>query len=471
MNELVRRTQAEIRGHPSRVISRPFDPGHEGLISGLSRSQAVIQRIMALSDEQVAETLAETIAAYSNRHDDLRASFRRSYRIVAKPDESVKSELSLDCMDLIGAYFTQEYSIEAAALFNPSIVAAPDQSDCPEGSLRFIMSLRAVGEGHLSSIEFRSGVINGKDEIVMDPVSPHLTTGERIHIPTTWDFEGSTTKPVAGKVELVEIVPITPPPALSAHPDSSYQVTFPVTSMLSERVLFPGNRAESHGLEDARLVRFVDDDGGVCYYATYTAYDGAHVAPHLLQTDDFLTFCMRPMLGEAAVNKGMALFPRKIAGKRWSLSRWDRENISVAEFLPVSGWSNPRLLQSPSAPWELVQMGACSSPIETTEGWLVLTHGVGPMRTYAIGALLLDLEDPTVVIGQLTSPLLIAAETERDGYVPNVVYSCGALIHGDSVVLPYGCSDASVRFAFVDLVGLLAELKSSPSPPKEMAKQ
>jgi hypothetical protein len=432
------------------VISKPFDPGHEGLINGLSRAQAVMARVMSLSDTEVESVLAETMAAYSNRHDDLRATFRKNFTIVAKPDEGVSNTTSQQRMELIGAYFTQEYSIEAAALFNPSIVEAPDQSDCPPGCLRIILSLRAVGEGHLSSIEFRSGTVHPNDLIVMDPVSPHLSTGERKLLtvereahPPRKDWDALTAEEIAA--------------------DSSYEVSFSSTSVLSERVLFPGSRVENHGLEDARLIRFVDDDGTVCYLGTYTAYDGAHVAPHFLHTDDFVTFTLRPMRGDAAANKGMALFPRRIDGQLWSLSRWDRENISLATFDAEDGWSHAHTVQFPRQPWELVQIGPCSSPIETADGWLVLTHGVGPMRTYAIGALLLDLDDPTRVLGQLPVPLLMAADTERDGYVPNVVYSCGALVHGTSLVLPYGCSDASVRFAFVDLLALLRDLKQPGS--------
>jgi predicted GH43/DUF377 family glycosyl hydrolase len=396
----------------------------------------------------VEATLAETMVAYSNRHDDLRATFRKNFLAIAKPDETHLNDISFARMELIGAYFTQEYSIEAAALFNPSIVKAPDQTDCAPGCLRFILSLRAVGEGHLSSIEFRSGVVLIDDEIVMDPVSPHLSTGERSDFSADW----------VGHLPWKDWDTVLPTELVAGV---SYHVTFPSTSMLSERVLFPGNDVENHGLEDARLIRFVDDDGTVCYLGTYTAYDGSKVAPHFMHTDDFLTFTMRPMLGEAAANKGMALFPRRIDGRLWSLSRWDRESISVATYDPQAGWSHAQTVQTPAEPWEIVQMGPCSSPLETEKGWLVFTHGVGPMRTYAIGALLLDLHNPTHVIGQMTMPLLMAAETERDGYVPNVVYSCGALLHGKSVVLPYGCSDASVRFAIVDSVALLNDLTRS----------
>jgi predicted GH43/DUF377 family glycosyl hydrolase len=455
MTAIVRRSHTEIRAHPARVISRAFDPGQEDLIRGLSRADAVVTRVLLMDEAAVARTLAETLAAYSNRHDDLRATFRRNFELISTAEVLGHPNYSQERAELIGAYFTQEYSIEGAALFNPSIVAAPDQSGCSEGELRFILSLRAVGEGHISSIEFRSGLLGAGDAVTLDPPSPHLVTGERSLLAPTFE----AVQPGYPLTSLSAIDAATE--VLRRIIDASYQLTFPATSTLSERVLFPGTPAESHGLEDARFVRFVEDDGVVTYFGTYTAYDGANVAPHLLQTDDFITFRMRPMFGEAARNKGVALFPRRIDGVMWCLSRWDRENISVAQLDNHTGWGNARVVQTPLRPWELIQLGPCSSPIETPEGWLVLTHGVGPMRTYAIGALLLDLEDPSVVIGVLDEPLLMAAETERNGYVPNVVYSCGALIHNDVLVLPYGCSDASVRFAFIDMSELLAGLHGS----------
>lgn len=461
MTHLVRRTDIEIRCHPGRVINRPFDPGQEGLILGLSRAQSIIERVMRLSDDTVTQILAQTLAGYATRHDDLRASFRRNYQLIAHADPTVHPDLSQDRVELIGAYFTQEYAIEGAALFNPSIVAAPDQSDCGPGEQRFIMSLRAVGEGHMSSIEFRSGVLGPDDSVLLDAASPHLSTGERTELASAWGFQEHAPDPEHPERAEFEL----PPDAAIKLVSSSYQLTFSPTSTLSERVLFPSTGAESHGLEDARLVRFVEDDGTVTYFGTYTAYDGAHVAPHVLQTDDFLTFRMRPMLGEAAKNKGMALFPRRIGGQLWCLSRWDRESISIARFEDGTGWCHAEVLQAPNEPWELVQMGTCSSPIELPEGWLVLTHGVGPMRSYSMGAILLDLQDPTKLIGVLVMPLLMPAEAEREGYVPNVVYSCGALVHGDSLVLPYGCSDDSVRFAFVDLPGLMSELCATPGLP------
>lgn len=488
MTVLVRRPQTEIVAHPSRVISRPFDPGHERLIRGQSRAQAVVERVLRMPESEVTHTLNATLAMYSDRHDDLRATFRRNFDLVAGPSVAIGPNYSWERVELIGAYFTQEYSVEGAALFSPSIVVAPDQSGCGEDELRFILSLRAVGEGHLSSIEFRSGVLGPADSVVLDPPSPRLTTGEHSRVPIPRELLSAAlhqSGAYAAAEGLLQLLPeeftveafeqVLESPSCEQVPagvrdralqelrqivDASYEVAFSKASTLSERVLFPATAAESHGLEDARLVRFVGEDGAVTYLGTYTAFDGTNVTPHLLQTDDFRTFRVSPMFGEAALNKGMSLFPRPIRDRMWCMSRWDRQNISVAPFEPGIGWSGPQVVQSPHRPWELIKLGACSPPIETPAGWLVLTHGVGPMRRYAIGAMLLDLADPTRVLGVLNEPLLTPTETERNGYVPNVVYSCGALIHGDTLVLPYGCSDVLVRFAFVALADLLDDLQS-----------
>jgi predicted GH43/DUF377 family glycosyl hydrolase len=406
--------------------------------------------------------------------------------------------------DLIGAYFTQEYAVEGAALFNPSIVAHPDQSELNPGELRFIMSARAVGEGHVSSVEFRTGVITGIHKLEIDSPGRFLTAGTTMPLPMSRDFLSDSLSRQGDAISAESILRLLPDeftprdlelilrsseadsPRRDAHDgilerirrtaESSFCLTFDPASELSERVIFPSSPAESHGMEDARSVRFVDDDFAaqsvsfepvahenlVTYYGTYTAFDGTKVAPHMLKTRDFATFEIQPMIGAAAQNKGMALFPRKIDGEFWGISRWDRENISVATSPDTLRWGDPVVVQAPVHSWEVVQLGACTSPMETDVGWLVLTHGVGPMRVYSIGALLLDINDPTQVIGQLDTPLLSPQGDEREGYVPNVIYSCGALIHDGVVVLPYGCSDASIRFAFVDLAGLLALLTESP---------
>ena len=482
-------TRSPIRLYPDhrRVITRPFLPGQEFLIQGISRAESVIERILMMDDAEVERTLADTCEAFEGRHADLVTVFREHFRLVehrlplatANPDAVDQAR-----RDLIGAFFTQEYAIEGAALFNPSMVAHPDQSGLQKGELRFIMSARAVGEGHVSSIEFRTGIITADGSLDLDPPGHLLTAGIIRPLPMSRDFlsESLSRQGDAASAESVlRLLPeqFTPQeleivlksseadsPRRDTHDGllerirrtaaSSFCLSFDPKTELSERVIFPSSPAESHGMEDARFVRFVDKD--VTYYGTYTAFDGTTVAPHMLRTRDFITFEIQPMIGAAAQNKGMALFPRKINDSIWGISRWDRENISVATSVDTLRWGDPIVIQAPVHPWEIVQLGACTSPMETSAGWLVLTHGVGPMRVYSIGALLLDLDDPTQVIGQLDQPLLSPQADEREGYVPNVIYSCGALIHGETIVLPYGCSDASIRFAFVDLAGLLGKL-------------
>jgi predicted GH43/DUF377 family glycosyl hydrolase len=477
------RTPHRLQPDASRTLCRLFIPGQETLIRGESRVMAVIDRVLALSDDEVATTLARTLDRFSGRHRELAETLEENFRLVA---HRIGSDIRVGRArrQLIGAYFTQEYAIEAAALFNPSMVAHPDQAGCQPGEVRFIMSLRAVGEGHRSSIEFRTGTMGRGSEIRLDPPGPFLDTGRAQPVPHDRDRFQEKLAEVAAEDENARFLwSILPPRFTTAELDgalarlsdqqvtrgdcaalaetvrrtaaSSYAVKFGEHSALSERVLWPASPAESHGMEDARFVRFTDGNE-VTYYATYTAFDGARVAPHLLQTTDFQTFAVSPLCGPAARNKGMALFPRRIAGRYAALSRWDRESNAIAYSADGHRWSEAVTVQTPTRPWELIQLGNCGSPIETPAGWLVFTHGVGPMREYAIGAILLDLDNPERLIGALPGPLLVADESERDGYVPNVVYSCGPMIHGDTIVLPFGCSDSSVRIATVDL-GLLLE--------------
>lgn len=504
---IVTRSALHLLPDHRRVITRSFLPGQEFLIQGISRAESVIERVLSMSAAEVNATLMATMRQFDHRHADLLEVFREHFRLVshrlpllhADPDEMEQAR-----KDLIGAYFTQEYSIEGAALFNPSIVAHPDQDGLDPGALRFVMSARAVGEGHVSSVEFRTGVIGPGRALVIDPPGRFLTAGTTSPQFMSREFlgealarlgEGVSAEPLlrllptqftAEDLEYILTVSEADAPRSDTQgrllerirrvAESAFSLTFDPYSELSERVIFPSSPAESHGMEDARFVRLVDHvvpnpsaacdsappEEVVTYYGTYTAFDGATVAPHLLKTRDFTTFEIHPMIGAAAQNKGMALFPRRIRGEFWGISRWDRENISVATSPDTLHWGEPVVVQVPVHSWEVVQLGACTSPMETDAGWLVLTHGVGPMRVYSIGALLLDLHDPTQVIGQLGTPLLSPQGDEREGYVPNVIYSCGALIHDGAIVLPYGCSDASIRFAFIDLVGLLSLLHDSP---------
>jgi predicted GH43/DUF377 family glycosyl hydrolase len=419
------RTPHCLKPEAARTFARLFVPGEETLIRGESRAQAVVDRILELSDAAAEETVTRTLARFSGGHRDLPAALERNCELVA---QRLGREITAGTRRrlLIGAYFTQEYALEAAALFNPSMVAHPDQTGCGPGEVRFIMSLRAVGEGHLSSIEFRTGTIDAKSQIRLDSPGRFLDTGRTHPVPAERD-------------------------------PSRYTVVFDERSVVSERVLWPAAPAESNGMEDARFVRFADG-GDATYYATYTAFDGSMVAPHLLETTDFRTFTAGPLSGPSARNKGMALFPRRIGGRFAALSRWDRESNAVAYSGDGRSWGEAVTIQVPARPWELTQLGNCGSPIETPMGWLVFTHGVGPMRDYAIGVVLLDLDEPERLIAALPAPLLVAEGAERVGYVPNVVYSCGAMRHAGTVVLPYGCSDSSVRIALVDLELLLDRL-------------
>jgi predicted GH43/DUF377 family glycosyl hydrolase len=398
--------------------------------------------------------------------------------------------LSSERERLVGAYFTREYSIEGASLCNPSLVPALDQSGLPEGALRFIMSVRAVGEGHISSISFRSGVIESDGKIVFEPTSPFVSAGRRTSNPSycktvfalkleDLDALNEISQAVLDllpiRFNLEELlgaltsVQIPHIPRAMSHETldrihwlatSNYEIAFSPDSPISERVIFPASPTESHGMEDARFVRFVEDDGSIRYYATYTAYDGQQVLPQLIETADFVEFRVLTLNGTRAHNKGMALFPRRIRGKFAMLSRHDSENIHFLTSDDIHFWNHGDLLQTPICAWELIQLGNCGSPIETEQGWLVLTHGVGPMHQYSIGAMLLDLDDPRRVIGRLAEPLLEPEGDERDGYVPNVVYTCGATVHNGQLILPYGFSDTGIGIATTPLDELLMRLKS-----------
>lgn len=403
-----------------RIITKPFVPGEFTPAAGAVAGAGVLRRIMALPEAEVTATLAATRSRYGDRHPDLDTVLEQSYRGAAS-DLVGAVHVSLERRLLVGAYFAHEYSFEAAALTNPSIVPAPDQSALEPGSMRFVMSLRAIGEGHRSSIVFRTGVIDGHGAIALDEPGQQSTSGER------------------------------------GGPDDQ-TISFVPASDISERVIFPSAPDERLGMEDARFVHFLDADGSRRYYATYTAFDGTHIRPRLLETHDFAAFRVQALEGEAARDKGMALFPRQVGGRYAALSRHDDESNYVAFSNDLRTWHEPRRLQEPRHPWELIKLGNCGSPIETEAGWLVITHGVGPLREYALGAMLLEIGDPSRVIGSLEEPLLVADEDERDGYVPNVVYSCGSLVHGDLLVIPYGFSDRGAGFATVPLEEVLERL-------------
>jgi predicted GH43/DUF377 family glycosyl hydrolase len=415
----VRRHDILLPPESARVIVRAFIPPDGAGVAG------TVDRALALTEWEVVRRLRAVHEAFGPRHHDLQPLLMGNYakvrRFFTEP-----GALSLPRRMLIGALFSGEYALESAALFNPSIVPHPDQDGLPAGALRFIMSLRATGEGHISSIEFREGVLSPQGELSFAPVSPRVAT------PALLDAQG---------------------PA-----DASYQVRFPAGLALCERALVPVSANEKNGIEDARFVRFLDDDGSATYYATYTAYDGRNILPRLIETHDFLSFRMPLLTGDAVRDKGMALFPRRVGGRYAMLSRQDGENLFIMFSDHPHDWSRPAPLLGPAQVWESSKVGNCGSPLETESGWLVITHGVGPMRKYCIGAVLLDLEDPTRIIGRLREPLLEPEGDERIGYVPNVVYSCGSLLHGGRLILPYAMSDKASAVASVDLAELLSAL-------------
>ena len=474
------RGDIELRPDTRRVIVRPFISDEQVVVDG-----GLLGRILDMPEDAVGPALAVAYAKFADRHPDLEVVLEDHFRYVARGGEFPR--ISRSRRLLIGAYYTSEYSIEAAALTNPSIVLAPDQTQLEPGAQRFILSLRAVGEGHLSSIEFRSGVIDASGAITVEAPSRQLVTGTHkapffdkadfrailTEMNSFDELAGSILDPLPDPFELLELetviaaaegrrVPcrLSEPTTRAIHmlATSNYELTFPSTSQLSERVIFPGSAIESHGLEDARFVRFTEDDGSVVYYATYTAYDGFRVLPQLIETSDFVSFRIVTLSGRCAQNKGAALFPRKIDGRYVALSRYDAENNHVMRSDRLDIWDESEKIEAPEFSWELARIGNCGSPLETDAGWLVITHGVGPFREYSLGAMLLDIEDPSRLIGRLTEPLLIPLETEREGYVPNVVYSCGSMVHGNDLILPYGVSDMTSRIARVPIRPLLAEL-------------
>ncbi len=467
----------------SRVLMRPFYPSSDDI------ARRIVARVLALSDEDVARLLSQVLGEFENRHEQVEQLLRNRFAQV-RHYLGEAWEPSPERQALIGSYFTHEYSPESAALFNPSIVPHPDQTGLPTGALRFILSLRATGEGHISSITFRTGTVSAQHRITLTPPVPFVTEPERVPNPAyekalfgrklqEAGVQNDFCQRVLGQLpeafildDLYRVLAAerrqTDPADTTADravrgilllAESNYEVHFSPDSRITQRVLFPSTASQRNGIEDARFVRFQNDDGSLTYYATYTAYDGKITLPQLLETPDFLHFKFNTLNGPAVQNKGMALFPRKINGHYAMLSRQDDENILLMFSDNIHFWQKPDLLLSPAQPWEFIKMGNCGSPIETNAGWLVLSHGVGPLRKYCLGAFLLDLADPTRVIGRLREPLLAPNEAEREGYVPNVVYTCGALLHGRELVIPYAMSDYATSFATVSLDELLAAME------------
>ena len=477
------RHEVTFQPESARVIIRPFIPGDVRIVA------AIVARALALSDDDAAALWQALHTDFAARHFDIESLLLAHYEKVRSHIPGHAS-LPRGRQLLIGALFSGEYALESAALFNPSIVPHPDQSNVPDGGLRFIMSLRATGEGHISSIEFRTGIIFRDGKFSVAPVSRFVTTPEIVPNPTYYK------RRFLIKLQEMGLANVHSSAVMDALPDrfdlqqldesvlqvrklskpvrsdlrraldcirwlalSNNELRFPPKLAVSERIIFPVSPNESNGIEDARFVRFVEDDGSIMYYATYTAYNGRVVLPQLIETQDFLSFRVLTLNGTAVQNKGMALFPRRIKGRYAMLSRQDDENLFIMFSDNPHHWSDPQLLMRPVEMWESVKIGNCGSPIETEAGWLVITHGVGPMRKYCIGAALLDLNDPGKVLGRLREPLISPPDSnEREGYVPNVVYSCGSMLHGRELILPYAMSDKVTAIATVSLDDLLAAL-------------
>lgn len=449
---------------------------------------------MSLPEDQVGCVLDDITVEFCQRHREIHKLFRRRFeqiRELASLDEEMSDQRRL----LIGSCFLAEYSLESAALFNPSIVPHPDQTDMPSGAVRFILSLRGTGEGHISSITFRTGIIHSDHRIEVNKPGGFLTEPCQVPNPqyekalfgrklAELGLSSEFTRRVMNKLGdsfALEELRASLQGAQFRSPDgmtvkdqeeaqgvwmlarSNYEVQFQPEQQISQRIIFPATPSQRNGIEDARFVCFRNDDRTCTYYATFTAFDGRIVVPELVETSDFLLFRFRTLSGPAAANKGMALFPRKINGLYAMLSRQDNENIYLMFSDNVHFWNERQVLLRPAFPWELIQMGNCGSPIETDAGWLVLSHGVGPMRKYCIGAFLLDREDPSRVIGRLREPLLKPNQNEREGYVPNVVYTCGALLHDGELIIPFGLADHATGFATVPLAEVLAAME--PGPP------
>jgi predicted GH43/DUF377 family glycosyl hydrolase len=486
MKVAVTRMNVKFLPDSSRVVARYF-------MSGEGRTQELIGRILMMSDQDVNHTLEQIFREFARRHRNISSLFYRhcgNVRPIIEEMQINYEELSEERKMLIGSYLTMEYSIESSAFFNPSMVEDFDQSSLEKGEKRVVISFRATGEGHVSSIEFRRGILDKDNNLRLMPIGDNIEKAEvshklmfnkkrvlsklnemhtlDIYSPIMCDlpevFEYSVFKDLLN-VELAN--PNISKEKREAYEeviwllDSFYDIQFKHDSDISERVIFPVSDVESRGIEDARFVRFVDDDGSESIMGTYTAYNGHSILSKLITTEDFYTFRIMPLHGEGSQSKGMALFPKKINGKYAMLSRIDGVNNYLMYSNRSNEWKEPQIIQKPEYPWEYTQVGNCGSPLWTQEGWLVITHGVGAMRRYCIGVSLFDLDDPSKEIGRLPEPLLTPLEDEREGYVPNVVYSCGSIIHNNNLILPYAVSDYSSTYAVIDMVELMVALKNS----------
>jgi len=484
-------TRKDIKFIPdaSRVIARYTVFSNE-------TNKRIIKNVLAIGDEDVSTSVNQVLRGYAKRHRNISKILEKHFTKLAYVLEDLNidpASIDFNRKLLIGSYFTMEYSIESAAFFNPSIVEHPDQTKLQPGEKRIILSFRATGEGHISSIVFRTGIIDKNNNMIFEERGRMLDEAEKV-VKHVYDkqafkdkleemkFYDNTLSPtvILDKLndqftykELKKVVedrrktyPFSEIETLTLEQimwlaSSHYEIEFSMDTALSERVIFPISATEKNGIEDARFVRFVDEDGSVKYFATYTAYDGSVIMPKLLETESFYYFRISPLQGEIAMNKGMALFPRKINGKYAMLGRIDGASNYISFSDDYKVWNNATKIQEPKYPWEFIKIGNCGSPIETDEGWLVITHAVGQMKEYVLGASLFDLDDPTKEIGRLKTPLMMPTTEEREGYVPNVLYSCGSMINNGDLLVPYGISDYASTYACVKVQDLLTALKNS----------
>jgi len=452
------RWPAHLVPDASRVVLQEF-------FSSPTRTAALVDRVLDLPDAEIPPLLSQVLASFGTRHRDLEATLRRhgllALHRARHPGADGPARCGRDRLLLLGAYFSSEYSTESAALTNPSLIVHPDQSGLREGQLRVVVSLRSVGEGHVSSISFATAVLDPRTGAHPDHRRSPCVTAAYAMVNPQGDVRGVQVNLLADGGAAPGLWAEQPADGIPV----GHLARFPADSELSQRVLTPFGFGESHGIEDARFVQFTQEDGTAEFRATYTAFNGRDIAPRLMRSTDLRTFEVSVLSGPAAHNKGMALFPRPIGGRQYALCRTDGVTMGLSSSADGHHWEEPVDLHGPTQSWELVQVGNCGSPIETPAGWLILTHGVGPMRTYRLGALLLDLHNPERVLATLPGPLLSPAPDERNGYVPNVVYSCGGLIHDGVLWLAYGMSDQRTAFASTDVRTLLDQFRSAGLPP------
>ncbi|WP_297704725.1 glycoside hydrolase family 130 protein [uncultured Eudoraea sp.] len=475
------RSKTVLKADPKRVILL-FNSLGIGTYTTKNRAEDLVQRVLKLTDAEIEIMYRDLLREFNHRHKDLSSAFLKFYGHIV---DLVPTDLQLSKEKklLLGAHFAKEYSIQSAALFNPSIVPHPNQENLGEGEKRFIISLRSVGEGHISSIEFREGIISIDGEVTLDKITPFATHSDKdlsigynkdqlkLRAATISNFDTSIFEALPSDFTYPDYKAALEAKVFSEYDtdaqkflfdfiDTNYNLVADTESPLSERVIFPSAKGESMGMEDVRFVEFKHENGQKEFIGTYTAYDGHKITPQLILTEDFIHFKIRTMYGKAVSDKGFALFPEKINGKFVMTARQGGEDLTIMESDDLYYWNEFKVIMTPQFTWGLVQQGNCGSPLKTEQGWLLLTHAVGPLRKYVISAVLLDLEQPEKIIGKLNFPLISPNEEEREGYVPNVVYSCGAMMHNDHLVIPYAMSDSASSFATVSVSEILKNMKA-----------